>query len=173
MVPRILKSKAAAERPRSSAAEHRRLQPAQVLESVAAQSEDSLATASLECRLRVLVRVNREAQKNADNPESIDLRPHRLPVEAQAKREVEQGKAPMGNLVANQEPERLLQLSTGKGSRSAERKRARGPHRHEDHNNRALLDCSRLAASGRLGTRRRSAVATAVLQFAPRSRLRP
>jgi hypothetical protein len=107
-----------------------------VLVSVAAApSEHSLATDSLARRLRVLVRVNREAQKNADNPESIDLRPHRLPVEAQAKREVEQGKAPMGNLVANQEPERLLQLSTGKGSRSAERKRARGPHRHEDHNN--------------------------------------
>jgi hypothetical protein len=149
VVPRILKSKAAAERPRSSAVEHRRLQPAQVLESVAAaQSEDSLATASLARRLRVLVQVNSEAEKNADNPQSTDLRRHRLPVQVQAKREVQEreGWVPLVNLAANQEPARLLQPSTGKGSRSAERKRARGPHRHEDHNNRVLLACGRLAA---------------------------
>jgi hypothetical protein len=78
--------------------------------------------------------VNCEAEKNADNPESIDLLPHRLPVQVQAKREV-----PMVNLAASQEVERLLQLSTGKGSRSAERKRARGPRRHEDHNNFSLI----------------------------------
>ena len=135
-------SKAVVERPRSSASQHR-LQPAQVVLSVAsAQSEDSLATASLECRLRVLVQVDREAEKNADNPESIDLRLHRLPVQAQAKREVEEreGKVPMVNLAASPEVERLLQLSARKGSsRSAERKRARGPHRHEDHNNLLLI----------------------------------
>jgi hypothetical protein len=44
-------------------------------------------------------------------------------------------KVPMVNLAASQEVERLLRLGAGKGSRSAERKRARGPHRHEDHNN--------------------------------------
>ena len=81
--------------------------------------------------------MNREAEKNADNLESIDLRPHHLRVQVRAKREVEEreGKVPMVNLAASQEVERLLQLSTGKGSRSAERKRARGPRRHEDHNN--------------------------------------
>jgi hypothetical protein len=162
---RACQSKAVAERPRSSAAEHRRLQPAQVLESVvAAQSEDSLATASLgRRRLRVRVPVKREADKNADNPESTDLRRHRLPVQVQAKREVQEreGKVPMVNLAANQEPERLLQLSTGKGSRSAERKRARGPHCHEDHNNFLLIIsaapeqksgvlCSRRCVVGRL-----------------------
>jgi len=133
---RACKSKAVVERPRSSAAEHR-FQPAQVLVNVAAaQSTDSLAR-----RLRELVPVNREAEKNADNPDSIDLRPHRLPVQVQAKREVEEreGKVPMVNLAASPEVERLLQLSAGKGSRSAERKRARGPHRHEDHNNFLLI----------------------------------
>jgi hypothetical protein len=177
---RARQSKVAVERPRFSAAE--RLQPARGRVSVAAgQSEDSLATANLARRLRVLVPVKDKPEKNADNPESIDLRPHRLPVQVQAKREVEEreGKVPMVNLAASQEVERLLQLSqlsAGKGNRSAERNRARGPHRPEDHNRgfQPLLACSRLAVSRRLWreTRRRSAVATAALQFAPRSVLR-
>jgi hypothetical protein len=102
----------------------------------AAQSEDSLATASLARHLRVLVPAKDKPEKNADNPESIDLRPHRLPVQVQAKREVEEGKVPLVNLAANQEADRLrlLQLSAGKASRRAERKRARGPLSHEDHN---------------------------------------
>jgi hypothetical protein len=85
--------------------------------------------------------VKHEAEKNADNPESINLRPHRLPVQVQAKREVEEreGRVRRVNLAVSQELERLLQLSAGKGSRSAERKRARGPHRHEDHNNFLLI----------------------------------
>jgi len=129
------------ERPRSSAPEHL-LQPAQVLVSVAAaQSEDSLATASLARRLRELVQVNREPEKN--NPDSIDLRPHRLPVQVQAKREVEgrEARVRMVNLAASQEADRLrlLQLSAGKRSPSAERKRARVPHRHEDHNDFLLI----------------------------------
>jgi hypothetical protein len=47
----------------------------------------------------------------------------------------------MVNLAASQEADRLrlLQLSADKGSRSAERKRARGPQRHEDHNNFLLI----------------------------------
>jgi len=45
----------------------------------------------------------------------------------------------MVNLAASQQGERLLQLSAGKRSRSAERKKARGPHRHEDHNNFLLI----------------------------------
>jgi hypothetical protein len=102
----------------------------------AAQSEDSLAR-----RLRVLVQMNREPEKN--NPDSIDLRPHRLPVQVQAKREVEEkeGRVRMVNLAASQEADRLrlLQLSAGKRSPSAERKRARGLHRHEDHNNFLLI----------------------------------
>jgi hypothetical protein len=127
--------------------------------SVAAvQREYSLAR-----RLRVRVPVNRGAERNADNPESINLQPHRLSVRVQAKREVEEreGKAPMVNPVASQEAERLLQLSGDKGSRSGERKRARGPHRHEDHNNSLLiilaapeqnpgLLCSRTCVVGRL-----------------------
>jgi hypothetical protein len=131
-------SKAVAERPRPSAAEHP--QPAQLRVSFAAQSADNLATASLALRLRVRVPVNREAEKNADNPASINLRPHRLPVRVQAKREVEErgGRVPMVNLAASQEAERLLQLSAGKDSRSAARKRARGPHR-QDRNNSAQL----------------------------------
>jgi len=176
---RACQSKAVVEHRRSSAAEHR-LQPARGRVSVAAaQGEDSLATASLARRLRVLAPVKDKPEKNADNPESIDLRPHRLPVQVQAKREVEEreGKVPMVNLAASQEADRLrlLQLSADKGSRSAERKRARGPHRREDHNSefQALLACSRLAVSRRLGgTQRRTAVATAALQFAPRSVLR-
>jgi hypothetical protein len=119
------------ERPRSSAAEHH-LQPAKVRVSfVAAQSKDSLA-----CRPRVLVPVKDKAEKSVDSRESIDLRRHRLPVQVRAKREVEEreGKVRMVNLAASREVDRLLQLSAGKGSRSAERKRARGPHRHEDHN---------------------------------------
>jgi len=138
---RACQSKAVVEHPRSSAAEHR-LQPGQVLVSVAAaQGEASLATASLVRRLRVLVQVKREAEKNPANLESIDLRPHRLPVRVQAKREVEEreGRVPMVNLAVSQELERLPQLSAGKGSRTAERKRVRGPHRHEDHNNLLLL----------------------------------
>jgi hypothetical protein len=99
------------------------------------------ATLNLARRLRVRVPVNREAEKNADNLESIDLRPHHLRVQVRAKREVEEreGKVPMVNLAASQKAERLLRLSTGKGSRSAERKRARGPRRHEDHNNFSLI----------------------------------
>jgi hypothetical protein len=91
----------------------------------AAQSEDSLA------RLRVQGPVKGKAQKNADSPESIDLRRHRLSVQVQVKREVEEreAKVPMVNLAASQEAERLLQLRAGKRNRSAERKRARGPHR--------------------------------------------
>ena len=140
---RTSQSEAVVERPRFSAAEQQRLQLARVLQSVAAaQSEDSLVTVNLPRRLQVRVLVNREAQKNADNPESIDLQPHHLPVQVRAKREVQkrEGKVPMVNLAASQEGERLLQLSAGKGSsRSAERKRARGPHRHEDHNNFLLI----------------------------------
>jgi hypothetical protein len=138
---RTCQSKAVAERPRPSAAEHR-LQPGQVRASVAAaQSEDNQAMDSLGRRLRVRVPVNREAEKNADNPELINLRPHRLPVQVRAKREVEEreGKVPMVNLAASQEPARLLQLSAGKGSRSAARKRARGLHRHEAHNKFLLI----------------------------------
>ena len=127
---RACQSKAVVEHRRSSAAEHR-LQPAKGRVSVAAaQSEDSLATASLARRLRVLVPVK-------DNPESIDLRPHHLLVQVQAKREVEEreGKVPMVNLAASQEADRLrlFQLSADKGSPNAERKRARGLHRR-DHN---------------------------------------
>ena len=59
---RACQSKAVVEHPRSSAAEHR-LQAAQVRVGVAAaQSADSLAR-----RLLLLVQVNREAEKNADN----------------------------------------------------------------------------------------------------------
>ena len=127
---RTCKSKIVVERPRCSVAQHR-LPRAQVLVNVAAaHSEHSLAR-----RLRGLVRVNRVAQKNADNPASTDLRRHHLPVQVQAKREVQEreGKAPMVNLAANQEPERLLLLSAGKCNLNGERKKARGPHRH-DHN---------------------------------------
>jgi len=139
---RTSQSEAVVERPRSSAAEQQRLQLARVLQSVAAaQSEDSPVTASLPRRLRVLAQVNREAEKNADNPESIDLRPHRPPVQVPAKREVEEreGRVPLVNLAASQEADRLPQLSAGKGNRSAERKKARGPRRHEDHNNFLLI----------------------------------
>jgi len=135
---RTSQSEAVVERPRFSAAEQQRLQLARVLQSVAAaQSEDSLVTVNLPRRLQVRVQVNREAEKNADNPESIDLRPHRLPAQVRAKREVQkrEGKVPMVNLAASQGVEHLLQLSAGKRSRSAERKRARGRRRHEDHNN--------------------------------------
>ena len=59
---RTCQSKPVVEHPSSSAAEQR-LQAAQVLVSVAAaQSADSLAR-----RLLLLVQVNREAEKNADN----------------------------------------------------------------------------------------------------------
>jgi hypothetical protein len=176
-----LQSNAVVERPKSSAAEHR-LQPPRVLVSVAAaQSEDSLATASLARRLLVRVQVNRELERN--NPDSIDLRPHRLPVQVQAKREVEEkeGRVRMVNLAASQKADRLrlLQLSAGKRSPSAERKRARRLHRHEDHNNFLLIT---LAAPKQkpgplfLGVSYRAFAAanatTAALQFAPRSVLR-
>jgi hypothetical protein len=105
---------------------------------VAAQSADNLAR-----RLRVLLPVKDKAGKCVGNPESIDRRPHRLPAQVRAKREVEEreGKVPMVNLAASQEADRLrlLQLSADKGSPSAERKRARGPHRHEDHNDFLLI----------------------------------
>jgi hypothetical protein len=136
---RTCQSQAVAERPRSSAAEHR-LQPAKVRVSVAAaQSEDSLAR-----RLRVQGPVKGKAEKNADSPESIDLRRHRLSVQVQVKREVEEreAKVPTVNLAASQEADRLLQLRTGKRNRSAERKRARGPHRREDHNKSHAVFCT-------------------------------
>jgi hypothetical protein len=106
-----------------------------------AQSEDSLATASLARRLRVRVPVKDKAEKNADSPESIDLRRHRLPVQVRVKHAADerQGKVRMVNLAANQEPERLLLLSAGKRSRSVERKKAREPHRREVHNNFLLI----------------------------------
>jgi hypothetical protein len=137
VVPRILQSKVTVELWELSAVLHHH-QSAQVHVSVAAaQSADSLGMASLARRLRPRVPVNRGSEKNADNPESINLRPQRLPVQVRAKREVEESerKVPMVNLAASQEVERLLRPGAGKGSRSAERKRARGPHRHEDHNN--------------------------------------
>jgi hypothetical protein len=60
-------------------------------------------------------------------------------VQVRAKREAEkrEGKAPMVNLVGSQEAVRHLLLSKdrGRGSRTAERKKKRGLHRHEDHNN--------------------------------------
>ena len=82
-----------------------------------------------------------KAEKNAGNPESIDLRRHRLPAQVRAKHAAEEreGKVRMVNLQANQEPERLLLLSAGKRSRSMERKKAREPHRREDHNNFLLI----------------------------------
>jgi hypothetical protein len=97
----------------------------------AAQSEDSQAR-----RLRVRLPVKDKAEKNAGNPESIHLRRHRLPVQVRAKRAADEkeGRVRMVNLPVNQEPERLLLLSAGKRSRSMERKKARGPHRREDHN---------------------------------------
>jgi hypothetical protein len=106
-----------------------------------AQSEDSLATASLARRLQVRVPVQDKAEKNAGNPESIDLRRHRLPAQVRAKHAAEEreGKVRMVNLQANQELERLLLLSAGKRSLSMERKKARGPHRREDHNNFLLI----------------------------------
>jgi hypothetical protein len=110
-------------------AEHH-LQPAKVRVSVeVAQSEDSQAR-----HLRVRVPVKDKAQKNADSPESIDLRRHRLLVQVRAKHAADEreGRVRMVNLQANQEPERLLLLSAGKRSRSMERKKARGPH-HRDH----------------------------------------
>jgi hypothetical protein len=132
-----LQSKAVVKRPRFSAAEHR-LQPAQMRMIVAAaQSADSLGMASLARRLRPRVPVNRGSEKNADNPDSINLRPQRLPVQVRAKREMEesQRKVPMVNLAASREVDRLLQLSAAKRNRNGERKRVRGPHRHEDHSN--------------------------------------
>jgi hypothetical protein len=94
-----------------------------------AQSEDSQAR-----RPRVPVPVKDKAEKDAGSPESIDLRRHRLPVQVRAKHAAEEREGKVVNLPANQEPERLLLLSAGKRSRSMERKKARGPHRREDHN---------------------------------------
>jgi hypothetical protein len=102
----------------------------------AAQSADSLATANLPRRLRVRVLV----KESVDDLACADLQPLRLPVQVQAKREDQkrEGKLPMLNLVASQEVERLVQLSTGRSSLSAERKRARGPHRRDYNKVRAL-----------------------------------
>jgi hypothetical protein len=99
------------------------------------------ATLNLARHLLVQGLAKAEGEKSEAKRESIDLQARRLPAQVQAKREAEErgGKAPMVNLAASQEVERLLQLSTGKGSRSAERKRARGPRRHEDHNNFSLI----------------------------------
>jgi hypothetical protein len=132
----MCQNKAVVGRPRSSAAEHH-LQPAKVRVSVAAaQSEDSQAR-----RLRVPLPVEDKAEKNADSPESVDLRRHRLPVQVRAKHAADEreGRVRMVNLPVNQEPERLLPLSAGKRSRSTERKKERGPHRREDHNNFLLI----------------------------------
>ena len=140
---RACQSKAVVKRPRSSVAEHRPQSAPVRVRGEVAQSEDSLAMANLARRLRVRLPVKREAEKNAGNPDSIDLRPRRLPVQVQAKREVEEkeGRVRMVNLAASQEADRLrlLQLSAGKCNLSAERKRVRGPHRHEDHNNFLLI----------------------------------
>ena len=110
----------------------RHLQLVRVHRNVAAErSEGNLAR-----HLWVRVPVNREAEKREANRESTDLQPRRLPVLLRAKREAEEseGKAPMVNLVGNQEAARPLRLSRGRGSRSAERKRERGLHR-QAHNN--------------------------------------
>ena len=176
-------------------AEHR-LQSAPVrVRGEVAQSEDSLAMANLARRLRVRLPVKREAEKNAGNPDSIDLRPRRLPVQVQAKREVEEkeGRVRMVNLVVSQEADRLrlLQLSAGKCNLSAERKRVRGPHRHEDHNNFLVITLAApeqkpgplflrvsFRAFAAANTRAISiqapgtSASTAALQFAPRSVLR-
>src|SRR5439155_24417379 len=74
---------------------------------------------------------------NTDNTESIVHRPHSLHAQFRAKSEVQnrEGKLHMINQAASQGVEHLLQLSAGKRSRSAERKRATGRRRHEDHNN--------------------------------------
>ena len=62
-------------------------------------------------------------------------------MQVQAKREAQEreGKVPMVNPAANQEPERLLLLSAAKCNLSGERKKARGLHRHADHNNFLLI----------------------------------
>ena len=96
---------------------------------------------SLERRLRGPLPVNREAEKNVDSPDSIDLQPHHLPVQDRAKHEVQgrEGKVPMVNLAASPEVRRLLQLSARQRNRSAERKMARGLRRHEGHNSFFLI----------------------------------
>jgi hypothetical protein len=142
---RTLKSKGVVKHPRSSAAEHRRPLPAQVLESVpAGQSEDSLVTASRPRRVRALLQVNRELEKNADNQELVDLPARHLSEQAEAKLEVEEKevRARWVNLAANQELERLLHPSAG-------RKRPR-EHLCHDHN------CSTSFRSGSGATKFRS-----------------
>lgn len=119
------------------AVEHR-LQPGLVRVSVVAErSEDNPATANPARRLPVEVPAKREARKSVDNREPTGLQPRRLLVRVRVKREVEEreGRAHMVNLAARQKAERQLRVNRGKGNQSAERKRARGPHRHEGHNN--------------------------------------
>jgi hypothetical protein len=81
--------------------------------------------------------VKGDVNESEANQESIDLQPPRLLVEVRAKREVQKRevKAPTVNLAASQKAERQLALSVSRGSRSAERKKARGLHRQEGHNN--------------------------------------
>jgi len=155
-----------------SAARHR--QPGLVRVSDAAvPNEDSRATANLACRQLVRALVNREGEKSVGNLASRNLQLRRLAVQVRAKPEAEmsEGKVPTVSLAGSQKAEPQLRSSKGRGN--PQRKRARGLHRQEDHNNSWILAA---AASLRRGvcteTQRHSAVATIALRFAPRSMLR-
>jgi hypothetical protein len=131
VAPQTLHRKGALKLSELGVAGHRRHRVVPVRVSVAPeQSEDNHpATANLAHHLVVQVLSRREAEKSLGN--LPNLQPSRRPVPVRAKREADEreGKGPMVNLPASQKAERQLQLSKGRGSRSAERKRARGLHR--------------------------------------------
>jgi hypothetical protein len=82
--------------------------------------------------------VAREAANSLSNPDATNLRWRRPPVRVKAKREVEDGrnKARFVNLLGSPGEEHRLQLTSGgKPSLSKQRKRARGLHSREGHNN--------------------------------------
>ena len=105
--------------------------------SVAAVQSEARATASLAGHLVVpQAPAKREVEKSVGNLAPKNLQPRPLPVSVRDRREREtherEEKAPMVNLPGNQEADRQLPLSKGRGN--PQRRRERGLHR-PGHNN--------------------------------------
>jgi hypothetical protein len=96
------------------------------------QEEDELSAAR-----RVQLRILAAALPRCQNRLGRGPRARRRPAQVLARRAVDEkeGRVPILNLEDHQEEKRLREPSGALDSRRAGRKKARGLHRHEDHNN--------------------------------------
>jgi hypothetical protein len=116
-------------------AHHRRLARARVRVAALLSEGSRRVTASLASHLLAQGLAKGEAEKSVANLESTNLQPRRPRRRVRVKREAEVkgDKGRSVNLAASQQVVHLPPANAAKDSRSAERKKARGPHR-QSHN---------------------------------------